>query len=233
MDVPLPVPAVKGYDPIFIRPPLDSLKKELVPTSDCCLGHPDVSCPLQSLATSPLSSLPGYCLKKPLALPKYCHISEGSRSKLSTKTLFKASDQYTPLTMAESEERQHKLMNERSLLSLKQKVLQQRTQKHQQRPLDFIFFSWYEKIEHEYFARSSSVLTTITAEHLHQPLLFRRWSRLKHKAQIITSALRNSSALLGNRVENTQAEENTTPQHTSKLWRGRGIRPRLKTNQKS
>lgn len=46
--------------------------------------------------------LPGYCLKKPLALPKYCHMSDGSLSKLSTNTLFKASDQYTPLTIAES-----------------------------------------------------------------------------------------------------------------------------------
>ena len=131
LDVPLPVPAVKGYDPIFIRPPLDSLKKELVHTLTGVSAIQRCPLPPQCLAVSLLPSLPGYCLKKPLALPKYCHISEGSRSKLSTKTLFKASDQNTPLTMAESAEIGHKWMNQRSLLSLKQKVLQYRTQKHQ------------------------------------------------------------------------------------------------------
>lgn len=52
---------------------------------------------------SPLNS-PGYCLKKPLALPKYCHMRDGSLSKLSTKTLLRASDQYTLFTIAESGE---------------------------------------------------------------------------------------------------------------------------------
>lgn len=59
----------------------------------------------------------------------------------------------------------------------------------------------------------------MTAEHLQQPLLFSRWS-CEHKAQIITATLRNCSALLGDRVGNTQAAEN---KHTAKLWRGRGI----------
>lgn len=58
----------------------------------------------------PLSSLnsPGYCLKNPLALPKYCHMRDGSLSKLSTKTLLRASDQYTPFTIAESEKTKDK-----------------------------------------------------------------------------------------------------------------------------
>lgn len=82
-----------------------------------------------------------------------------------------------------------------------------------------MFFLMYEKTENDYFSRSSSVVATITAEHLQQPLLFSRKSS-EHKAQIITAALGNGFALLGDRVGNTQAAEN---KHSTKLWRGRGI----------
>lgn len=51
---------------------------------------------------------PGYSLKKPVELPKYCQVRVGSFWKLSTKTSFRASDMYAPFRISGSTEREWK-----------------------------------------------------------------------------------------------------------------------------